>query len=96
MAETFWESESFWLAKNFWVRGTEKNYKSVPNEIEFAVANNNFLIDAANSVRWRESICVGVTFWEAESFWVSKTFWVVETFWVAESFWVAKSICVQG
>ena len=36
----------------------------MPNEIEFAVANNNFLIDAttvfagaANSVRWRDEQC---------------------------------------
>ena len=43
---------------------TEKNYKSVPNEIDFAVANNNFLldattafVDATNSVRWRDEQC---------------------------------------
>ena len=36
---------------------TEKNYKSVPNEIEFAVAKNNFLIEATYSVRWRDEQC---------------------------------------
>ena len=35
-------------------RYTEKNYKSVPNEMEFAVAKNNFLIEATYSVRWRD------------------------------------------
>ena len=36
---------------------TEKNYKSVPNEIEFAVAKNNCLIEATYSVRWRDEQC---------------------------------------
>ena len=37
---------------------TEKHYKSMPNEIEFAaVANNNFLIDASS---WHNEQCLSI------------------------------------
>ena len=55
---------SYFLNLNPPLMYTEKNYKSVPNEIDFAVANNNFLldattafVDATNSVRWRDEQC---------------------------------------
>ena len=50
----FWIYKSVHWSKFLTVLYTEKNYKSVPNQIEFAVAKNNFLIEATYSVRWRD------------------------------------------
>ena len=45
------------FARGNFITYTEKNYKSVPNEMEFAVAKNNFLIEATYSVRWCDEQC---------------------------------------